>query len=278
MTFSQRPASMFSCGILVLAFGCGGDAEDAPGNPTEPATPALTESESPTTTEPGDAATVEDTGEMSAAHILIAYAGSSRASDEVTRSKEEALALAQEIATKARAEGADFAELAKEYSDGPSGPNGGDLGNFYPEQMVGPFAEATQALAIGNVSDPVETEFGYHVIRRQPVKVIPKASAKHILVMYAGSLRAPTSITRTKEEALARMQECLKRAQEGESFEELAREYSDGPTGPRGGDLGEFPQGMMAPAFDEAVFACEVGEMTDIVETPFGFHIIYRYK
>lgn len=91
-------------------------------------------------------------------------------------------------------------------------------------------------------------------------------------------MRAGPEITRTKEEALERIQECLKRAQAGEKFEDLASEYSDGPTKTRGGDLGEFPQGMMHPAFDEAAFACEVGAITDVVETPFGYHIIYRYK
>jgi parvulin-like peptidyl-prolyl isomerase len=70
----------------------------------------------------------------------------------------------------------------------------------------------------------------------------------------------------------------LKRYKEGEKFEDLARQFSDGPTGPGGGDLGEFQQGMMAPTFDEAVFACEVGKITDIVETPFGYHVIYRYR
>jgi parvulin-like peptidyl-prolyl isomerase len=115
--------------------------------------------------EPG-AIGVERPTELSAAHILIMHKGSERVPAEITRSKEEALALAQEIATKAKAEGADFAALAKEYSDGPSGPRGGDLGTFSPGQMVAPFSEATIKLAIGEVSDPVETQFGYHIIYR----------------------------------------------------------------------------------------------------------------
>ena len=103
---------------------------------------------------------------LSAAHILIMHTGSARAPAEITRSKEEALALAQEIAAKAKADGADFAALAREYSDGPSGPQGGDLGTFAPQQMVKPFSDATMNLAVGGVSDPVETEFGYHIICR----------------------------------------------------------------------------------------------------------------
>lgn len=77
--------------------------------------------------------------------------------------KEEA--AAKEIAEEARKEGADFAELAKEKSEGPSAPNGGDLGWFGPGQMVPEFQEATFALEPGAISDPVQTQFGWHVIK-----------------------------------------------------------------------------------------------------------------
>jgi len=216
--------------------------------------------------------------QVSASHILIQYDGAASAPKTITRSKQEALELAQKVANLAQEDGADFAALAKEYSDGPSGPRGGNLYNFAPNQMVAPFSNAVLALEIGDVSDPVETQFGYHVIMRQEVKAVPKASAKHILVMYKGSMRAPGNITRSKEEALARCEEVLAKLAEGAAFEDLAREYSDGPTGKRGGDLGEFQKGRMAPAFENATFACEVGETTDIVETDFGYHIILRYK
>ena len=104
---------------------------------------------------------------LAAAHILIMHKDSDRVPPNVTRTKEEAQALAVEVAAKAQAADADFAELAKEYSDGPSGPNGGDLGTFQPAQMVKPFSDATEALEIGGVSDPIETQFGYHVILRK---------------------------------------------------------------------------------------------------------------
>lgn len=90
---------------------------------------------------------IEPQEEVRARHILVT-------------SQEEAKAI------KARADqGEDFASLASEASTGPSGPRGGDLGYFVREQMVGPFAEAAFALAPGEVSDPVQTEFGWHVIK-----------------------------------------------------------------------------------------------------------------
>ena len=70
-----------------------------------------------------------------------------------------------EIAALARAEGADFAALAVEHSTGPSGPRGGDLEWFGPGQMVPPFDAAVFAMEPGEISDPVETQFGWHVIR-----------------------------------------------------------------------------------------------------------------
>ena len=216
--------------------------------------------------------------ELNAAHILIMHKDSARVPPEITRTREEALALAQELATQAQTPGADFAALAKEHSDGPSGPGGGNLGNFPPEMMVPQFSNATLKLQIGEVSAPIETQFGFHVIRRQELQVVRKASAKHILVQYTGSMRADENITRSKEEALERIQECLEKARNGEKFEDLAQTYSDGPSSVKGGDLGEFPEGMMHPVFEKATFDCEVGKVTDVVETPFGFHIIYRYK
>ncbi len=215
-------------------------------------------------------------GDLNAAHILIQYAGCARADDSITRSKEEAFALASEIADRARAEGADFAALAREYSDGPSARNGGDLGVFSPGRMVKAFSDATVQLQIGEISDPVESPFGFHVILRKPLP--RRISARHILVQYAGSERADSAITRTKDQARARMAECLEKARAGTDFAALAREYSDGPSASRGGDLGEFPEGVMAPAFNDAAFALEVGQISDIVETPFGFHIIQRYR
>jgi peptidyl-prolyl cis-trans isomerase C len=65
-------------------------------------------------------------------------------------------------------DGADFAELAKEKSTGPSGPSGGDLGWFPPDRMVAEFSQAVQALADGEYSkEPVQTQFGWHVILRE---------------------------------------------------------------------------------------------------------------
>jgi parvulin-like peptidyl-prolyl isomerase len=212
--------------------------------------------------------------EFAGAHILIQYKGSQRADSTITRTKEEALQLAQQIAERAR-KGEDFAELAKEYSDGPSAERGGNLGIWQKGRMIPQFDAAIEKLPIGGISDPVETPFGYHVILRKPVE---KISCRHILVMYDGSVRKPPNITRTREEAMARADSALALIKSGEDFAKVAEEYSDGPTKVRGGDLGAFGRGMMVGAFEDAAFKLKVGEVSGIVETPFGFHIIKRYK
>lgn len=103
--------------------------------------------------------------------------------------------------------------------------------------------------------------------------------AKHFLVMYKGGMRAPANVTRTKEEAKTRAEEGLKKVKGGAKFEDIVAEYSDEPgAGARGGDLGTFPKGAMVPQFQEGLEKTKVGGVSDLVETPFGYHVILRTK
>ena len=68
----------------------------------------------------------------------------------------------------------------------------------------------------------------------------------------------------------------LKDLKNGIDFAELAHQHSDGPSGPKGGDLGRFTRGQMVPEFDQVVFNLELGEVSGVVETQFGYHIIKR--
>ena len=91
--------------------------------------------------------------EYSAAHILV---GSEDKGKEMTKQLDE---------------GADFGKLAEENSTGPSGPNKGDLGWFTADQMVPEFSDAVKGLEKGQVSDPVQTQFGWHVIKLNDTRV-----------------------------------------------------------------------------------------------------------
>ena len=98
-------------------------------------------------------------GQVKASHILIKVAADV-GEEEKAKKREEINKIRQKLD-----EGADFAETAKELSQGPSGPNGGDLGYFTRDRMVPPFADAAFALEVGQVSDIVITQFGYHIIK-----------------------------------------------------------------------------------------------------------------
>lgn len=118
--------------------------------------------------EDSPSALAEDTGprEIAARHILIAYRGSARAAATTVRSKQEAVERAKQVLERLKA-GEEFGALAGEYTDEPGGAErGGDLGRFTRDKMTKRFADAAFSLLPGQISEPVETQFGIHIIQR----------------------------------------------------------------------------------------------------------------
>lgn len=102
-------------------------------------------------------------------------------------------------------------------------------------------------------------------------------AAQHVLVAYKGAKRAPKGITRSKDEAKKRAEEALAKARKGDDFSEVVKAYSDEPgAAERLGSLGKFKRDVMAKPFADAAFKLKVGEISDVVETEFGFHVIKR--
>jgi peptidyl-prolyl cis-trans isomerase SurA len=93
--------------------------------------------------------------------------------------------------------------------------------------------------------------------------------ARHILVQVPKD--APQDLV---EAARTRAADLARRARDGEDFQELARKHSDGPSKTEGGDVGFFRRGEMVPAFDQAAFSLEPGQISDPVRSPFGWHVI----
>ena len=101
-----------------------------------------------------------------------------------------------------------------------------------------------------------------------------QVSASHILLMHVGSPGA--TATRTKEEAAGQIAGLKAEIDGGADFAALARTHSDCSSSDAGGDLGTFGRGMMVPEFEAAVYGIEIGEVSDVIETNFGYHLIHR--
>lgn len=102
--------------------------------------------------------------------------------------------------------------------------------------------------------------------------------ARHILVMHDDSERKPPTVAaRTRVQAKARAAEALAKIRAGAKFDSLVAEYSDEPgAAERNGDLETFGKKTMVKAFEDVAFKLKVGEVSEVVETPFGFHVIMR--
>lgn len=129
-------------------------------------------------------------------------------------------------------------------------------------------------LGKGGIYGPYRDGNFFKISKVMNTKPNGSAKASHILVVYEGATRANLEIKRTKEEAEIEAKRLLAEAnKDGADFTALARDNSDGPSAPRGGDLGYFQEGIMADEFNDFCFGNDVGAV-GLVETEFGFHII----
>jgi hypothetical protein len=111
-----------------------------------------------------------------------------------------------------------------------------------------------------------------------PKPGLERITGSHILIAYSGALRAEPNVTRDKEEARKMAEAILVRVQKGEDFAALARAHSDDSAAKRtGGNLGTFDRNTMAESFSRAAFELDVGGVSGVVESPFGFHVIQRH-
>jgi len=107
---------------------------------------------------------------------------------------------------------------------------------------------------------------------KQKLSIPEQRQTSHILICFEGKEKCESGLT--QEEALAKINDLKSQLDDGADFAELAKEYSTGPSATKGGDLGLVVKGQMVPEFEEATFSLKKGEVSDVVETDFGYHLI----
>jgi len=168
--------------------------------------------------------------------------------------------------------GSDFAEIAKEKSISSNAQSGGLLNWRKAVDMPELFEKALVDQSIGFISEPLESGSGYHILKLEDkrgefVQFEDQWQSRHILLI-------PSAI-RTEDDTELELNNLRQRVIDGESFESLAKEFSEDPgSALQGGDLGWLGLGVLAEEFEATMLEMEIGEISPVFQTEFGFHFL----
>jgi peptidyl-prolyl cis-trans isomerase SurA len=205
--------------------------------------------------------------EYNLSHILIAVP-----QEATPQQLEDATRRAEDVVSRAR-QGEDFARLAVAYSNSQTALEGGALGWRRGPEIPTVLADLVVGLKPGEISAPLRTPSGYHIVRLNEVRgadqqvVIEQTRARHILLK-------PTEI---QDDATVeqRLREVRERILKGEDFAVLAKTLSEDPgSGAEGGDLGWTAPGTFVPEFDAVLASLRENEISEPFRTQFGWHIV----
>ena len=168
--------------------------------------------------------------------------------------------------------GSDFSSTALAVSDGQNALEGGDLGWRKTGEIPTLFTDTITAMKLGDISDPIRSPSGFHIITIVEQKggqthQVTQTQARHILIK--------TTIINDNKRVIKHLNQIRSRIINGEDFATMAKAYSeDTSSATKGGDLGWTKPGTMVPPFEEAMDKLQPGEISEVVQTSFGFHII----
>ena len=205
--------------------------------------------------------------EYNTAHIMINIP-----ENATTEQIEAAHAKAQEALDKIRS-GADFAQVSASYSNAPNALEGGAMGWRRAAQIPTLFSQVLISLKPGETSDILRSNSGFHIIKlidkRSPdnTTIINQTHARHILIKTSEIVSAADA-----QKKLAQIREQIENG--SAKFEDMARQYSNDGSAANGGDLGWLSPGETVPDFEHAMDALKPGEISQPIQTPFGFHLI----
>ena len=184
-------------------------------------------------------------------------------------------ARADEVMRQLRT-GADFAKIAATYSDASDALKGGEIG-WRPANILPPlFADALTKLKPGQITTLMKSTTGFHILKlvdrrtaaaNQDKAVVQQTHARHILLKVT-----PTMTADAAKKKLAELKERLDN--KAAKFEELARLFSNDGSASKGGDLGWLYPGDTVPEFESAMANLKAGEVSGVIETPYGYHLI----
>ena len=202
--------------------------------------------------------------EINASHILIKFPKKATPQDTLVAFN-KINEIRQQIV-----DGQSFESLAKKFSQDPSAKlNGGSLGYFTAFQMVYPFETAAFNTPVGEISQAFKTRFGYHIVQVNDIRN-SKGEVEVAHIMLKGlTEQNNTKILSIKDEL-----------NQGAGFEALAKSYSqDGGSAKKGGLLPKFGAGRMVKSFEDVAFSLETeGEISDVIKTKYGWHILKLIK
>ena len=220
--------------------------------------------------------TYDPATELAVSHVLVAFEGTRNCSPGLTRTREQARERARRIAVLLRTGRGDLGDYARRNSDDPTAVrNSGNLGNFRPGELEPALEKVLRTLAVGEIGGPVETPYGWHVVRRDSVRVV---RIHHLLVTYRGANQAPDDIKRSRQEA-ARLARAIYRKATCDNVDlcGLTEQFSDDPDNRLVcGDLGWIEPGLLEPDVEQEIFGLQPGQVTPVLESGYGFHIFWR--
>ncbi|NNG25098.1 peptidylprolyl isomerase [Telluria aromaticivorans] len=210
--------------------------------------------------------------EMNLSQILVAVP--ENASPEQIAARR---ARAEEVARQLRT-GADFSKMAATYSEAPDALKGGEIGWRDPDRLPPVFATELRKLQPGQVTSIIKTNVGFHILKMAEKRSVADAAGdKNVIQTTRVShiLMKPTP-TMTVAEVKRKLLELKEKVDnKASTFEDLARQYSQEPaSAAKGGDLGWLAPGDAGPEFDQALTSLKPGEMSDVIESPFGYHLL----
>ncbi len=208
----------------------------------------------------------EEQDEFEISHILI-RTPEDASPEDLDKAKTKTQEVLQQLSN-----GKDFAQVSAAFSDAPNALEGGNMGWKSGTQLPALFLDTLKKLQVGEVAKPLRSPNGFHVLKLTNRRggtsslVIGQTHARHILLKLSEVV--------SEKDAKRKMDGIKERIDNGSKFEDMARQYSEDGSANNGGDLGWVNPGDTVPPFEKAMNTLGLGEISEPVLSPFGWHII----